>query len=179
MTTADPPEYILPECSFAESLDIKMFEDSKCTPQFVDPFTKFKGIVINGPREVVWPKGTEPQEASPFGRTSGLARLMIAARFRLPESTLGYDGWFQNEILFVAVNQTTKETYSGKVPKFGKRPQRMSNRSGNDPNRISGGGVNADLVNIAGVPIAPATYTVYATLGEYKSNVLTIKTMVK
>ena len=38
---------------------------------------------------------------------------------------------------------------------------------------------NADLVNICGVPIANAIYTVYATLGEYKSNVLTIKTVVK
>ena len=105
---------------------------------------------------------------------------MIAGIFSLPVSTLGLDGQFKNEILFVAVNQTTNAVYSGKVPKFGKRYKRKDDRfSENDPNRMRGGAVNADIVNICGVPIENATYTVYATLGEYKSNVLTIKTVVK
>ncbi|MES2824574.1 MAG: hypothetical protein V4732_13300 [Pseudomonadota bacterium] len=38
---------------------------------------------------------------------------------------------------------------------------------------------NMDLIENLGVPIADATYAVYATLGDFKSNVLTIKTKVK
>ena len=106
MSNADKPEYILPECSFADSLETSSLEISKCSPR-LNPSTKFIGIVINGPKEAVWAKGVEPQEASPFGRTSGPARLMIAAIYRFPHSMLGLDGEFRNEILFVAVNQTT------------------------------------------------------------------------
>lgn len=178
MTNANQSEYLLPECNFAE-LETSIGVSNECSPTFTNKSTNFKGIVINGPKEMTWPKDVQPQEASPWGTTKGPARLMIAGRFRLPEDTMGFDGWFQTEILFVAVNQQTKHVYSGKVPQVGTRPKRMSKRTGNDPNRIAGGVVNADLVNIAGVPIANAIYTVYATLGDYKSNVITIKTIVK
>lgn len=38
---------------------------------------------------------------------------------------------------------------------------------------------NVDLVNNLNIPITEAIYTVYATLREYKSNVLTVKTFIK
>jgi hypothetical protein len=181
MSSADLSGFILPECDFA-ALETNTGGQNECSPiSVIQPFdSEFRGIVINGPKQMVWPKGAEPQEAGPWGSTRGPARLMIAGYYRLPESTLGLDGEFKNQVLFVAVNQTTHMAYSGKVPKFGKRYKRKDDRfSENDPNRIKGGAVNADLVNICGVPITNATYTVYATLGEYKSNVLTIKTVVK
>lgn len=181
MSNANPSGFILPDCNFS-ALETNTGGDNECSPkpavgQFFD--SNFRGIIINGPKEMIWSKGVEPQEANPWGSTRGAARLMIAGYYQLPESTLGLDGKFKNEILFVAVNQNTKATYSGKIPKFGTGRVRISKRPGNDPNELVGGYANADLVNICGVPIANATYTVYATLGEYKSNVLTIKTVVK
>ena len=180
MSSADLSKFILPECNFSE-LETNTGGKNECSPKSViEPFdSEFRGIVINGPKEIIWPKGVKPQEAGPFGSTKGPMRLMIAGYYRLPESTLGLDGEFKNEILFVAVNQVTNSVYSGKILKFGTGRIKRGNRPKNDPAGVSGGYANADLVNICGVPITPATYTVYATLGEYKSNVLTIKTIVK
>ena len=81
-------------------------------------------------------------------------------------------------------NHKTNSVYQGKHPWSGFKPQRCYELPGhplpsNDPSKATYGVVNPDLVNICGLPVENATYTVYATFGEYKSNVLTIKTVVK
>lgn len=106
--------------------------------------------------------------------------MVIAILYKIRENPLETKEDANNEILFVVVNQTTGFVYSGKLPRFGisQRPD-LKHPIANDPSRYAKGYVNPDLVHVCGVPIANATYTVYATLGEYKSNVLTVKTVVK
>jgi hypothetical protein len=179
MSAADNKFYTLPEtCDFA-GLEGGDEISNACSPRLID--RNYRGIVINGPIEIVWPKGAEPdRNPSPFGTTKGPARLIIAATYKLPEPTLGSNEDFNNEILFVAVNKITESVYSGKIPRFGttQKPD-LGFPIDNNPNRYAKGYINPDLVNILSLPITNATYTVYATLGEYKSNVLTIKTIVK
>ena len=182
MSSADSKYYSLPEnCDFS-ALKGGDEVSNACSPSLIE--RTYRGIVINGPKRVVWPKGTEPDKnPSPFGTTKGPGRLIITAVYKIRENPLGsYENVndVNNEILFVVVNQITGSIYSGKLPKFGttQKPD-LGHLTAGDPNRYAKGYINPDLVNICGLPIAPATYTVYATLGEYKSNVLTIKTVVK
>ena len=44
---------------------------------------------------------------------------------------------------------------------------------------IVGGYVNAELVELLRLPKKPAKYTVYATVADYKSNVMTVDVLKK
>lgn len=176
--------YTLPKnCDFTKLANGKT--DNDCTPKLVDSFSKFRGIAINGPDTVVWPKGTPAENnVGPFGTTMGLVRLVIPTMFLLPRSISGLSDAIHNDILYVAVNQKTNSVYKGKHPRSGFKPQKRYELPGhplpsNDSNKAIYGVVNPDLVDICGLPVENATYTVYATLASYKSNVLTIKTVVK
>lgn len=156
-----------------------------CAPQLLPPYSNpFSGILINAPKIVEWPKNDSPDNymLDPFGRTMGSPFVLnIAGLYQLPYVTLGLNGDFSYEILVVAVNQKTAKAYEGKMERVGEvaiLPELPSD-SENDKNRISSSHFYLDLINDLNLPIANATYTVYATLGEYKSNVLTIKTIIK
>lgn len=151
-----------------------------CTPKLRDGlFSKFQGLVINGPAETVWPENVSLEDTMilPNGDSDGPLKLMVAGLLKLPANYLNMRGDFSNHVLLVAVNQKTAESYSGKMNVFG--------FSGESP-PVSYGDFdvteqyfNIDLVQNLGIPIANATYSVYATLGEYKSNVLMLKTRVE
>lgn len=188
--------YELPQnCDFME-VGNNASKEFACSPRLLDRFTSpFRGLLINGPADVVWPKNISKDEftTSPFGGTSGPLRLMVAGLSKVPDSTLGLDVDAAHEILIVAVDQLTAKSYSGKMKFFGFRgskPSAISLQSElpgvfpkvddydkSDTARKKY--FNIDLVENLGIPIVNATYSVYATLGEYKSNVLIIKTTVK
>lgn len=163
--------------------------DNQCTPKLLDPFfSKFSGVLINGPKEVVWPSSASLADypPGPFGDTHGPLRLMIAGIVNVKYSTLGLDGDFGENVLLVVVNEHTAQTYTGKMPSPDYAPApppefpvEEVSYSEETLNSLVSSWFNLDLVHDLGLPIAEATYTVYATLGEYKSNVLTIKTTVK
>jgi hypothetical protein len=110
VSAADKPECILPESSTPDSLETSAFQVNKCAPRFTGQFTDFKGVAIKWSKEMVWPKGAQPQEAGPFGRAGGAVQLMIAGLSPLPASVPGLGGEFKNEIIVVAVNQRTVAT---------------------------------------------------------------------
>ena len=157
-----------------------------CAPQLARTDVSFTGVLINGPKSVIWPKNDSPDNymKDPFGEMmEGPFGLYIAIRYRFPYHTLGLKGDFENDILIVAVNQATQQVYSGTLHRTG-----FSTPWPDDPDpravealktRLSGGYFKFPMVEDLRLPIATATYTVYATLGEYKSNVLTIKTVVE
>jgi hypothetical protein len=162
--------------------------ENECTPKLLDPyFSEFSGILINGPKEVVWSGDISPQDfpESPWGGTSGPLRLMIAGLVRLKYSTLGLNGDFSGDVLVVAVDQKTAQTYSGKMPQVDFLPEPEPDvdtgamMTEADRNMLITSMFNLDLVHDLDLPIIDATYSVYATLGEYKSNVLTITTKVE
>lgn len=172
--------YVLPQ-----DCDFNAGDMRTCAPQLLPPYSNpFRGILINGPKIVEWPKNDSPDNymLDPFGRTMGSPFILnISGLYQLPYATLGLSGDFSYEILVVAVNEKTSEVYKGKMERVGDvsiLPELPSDEV-NDKNRISSSHFYLDLVNDLDIPITSAAYIVYATLGEYKSNVLTIKTIVK
>ena len=118
----------------------------------------------------------------PFDETmGGPFKFMVVVLYQLPYNALGLKGDFSHAITVVAVNQQTDKVYNGRKQRTGfKGPQPGDFDQALDKGEIETSSYfDIDLIDDLKLPIAPATYTVYATLGEYKSNVLTIKTMVK
>jgi hypothetical protein len=164
-------------------------QENECSPTLTDPyFSTFSGILINGPKEIIWPKNISLKDhpPGPLGTTDGPLRLMIAGLVRIKFSTLGLKGDAGGEVLVVAVNQKTAQSYSGRIPKgdfeappFSADPSTELALTDEEKNALLSSHFNLDLVHDLELPIADATYSVYATLGELKSNVLTIRTKVK
>jgi len=175
--------YVLPKnCDYSKiSNNSSMSHD--CSPKLTDEFfSEYQGILINGPEKIFWSKDVDPGKmvVDPTGNVDGPIKLIVAGFLKLPYVTLGLDGELSNNVILVAVNQKTAHTYSGKMIKFGFSarpvvPGYGESQKGLDVQQY----FSIDLVQNLEIPIINATYTVYATLGEYKSNVLTINTVVK
>lgn len=184
-TPMESKAYVIPEnCNFANVQSGS--QENECSPVLKDPFfSEFSGILINGPKEVIWPKNVSPQDhpPGPMGTTDGPLHLMISGLVRIKFSTLGLRGDAGGEVLVVAVNQKTAQSYSGKMPKgdfeappFSADPSNEPELTDEEKNALLSSHFNLDLVHDLALPLNDATYTVYATLGEYKSNELIIKT---
>lgn len=175
--------YELPEnCDFF-NVGNNSSQEFDCSPQLKDRhFSKFQGLLINGPNQITWPKNIDPHEAllTPKGNSDSPTRLMISGLLKVPYNTLGLAGDLNHHVVLVAINQKSAETYSGRMLRFGftRRPD-MPSYIETQANLDSKQYFNIDLVQNLKLPIADATYTVYATLGEYTSNILTINTSVE
>ena len=179
------PLYELPKgCDF-NAVGNNSSLKSECSPKLNDQFPKsnFQGILINSALEIVWPKNSSPadMEVMPNGNVEGPLKFMIAGLINIPYGTLNLQGNFSYEVLIVAVDQQTAKAFSGKLIRFGfagARPDVFgSDESQNSIDTLTY--FNVDLIQNLEIPVVNATYTVYATLGEFKSNVLTVKTKVE
>ena len=177
------PLYELPDCVFVNGVS-----NGNCTPRLTPKYgNPFRGLLINGPKVVTWPKNDSPDNymKGPFGNTmEGPFRAYVVVFYELPYATLNLDGDFDDDILIVAVNQKTYQVYKGKQRSHGFKPPKHEDISPEvieamRKNTTIGGDLGVSLIDDLGLPIANAAYTVYATLGEYKSNVLTLRTEVK
>lgn len=186
--------YELPQdCNFSKVVNNSGL-NYDCTPKLRGSPKKFQGLLINGPKEVVWPNNYDLTGMAKTRDGDVIAspiKLMIAGLTRLPSNTLNLNGVFNDRVLIIAVNQKTGEVYSGRMQVSGSRPDPLppifsdSSSVGSfkedaaNNTSIVGDRFNIDLIHNLGIPIENGTYTVYATLGDYKSNVLTIKTRVE
>jgi hypothetical protein len=176
--------YVLPTTCDFMTVGNNGQQSSDCSPKLTDEYSsKFRGLLINGAAEIIWPKNFSLEDivVMPNGNAEGPLKFMIAGLIKLPYSTLDLQGNFSGRALVVAVNQKTAETYSGRMVPFGFKgvkpnvPGFAESQKNIDAIRY----FNIDLVQNLNIPIEGATYTVYATLGDFKSNVLTIKTIIK
>lgn len=155
-----------------------------CSPRLLKKFfSPFQGILINAAPEIVWPKGeaVEDMEVMPNGQSVGALQFNVAGLAKLPYNILGLKGDFAYRIVVVAVNQTTAESYSGNMIFFG-TPTPRPNVPGlveAQENQDATKHFNIDLVQNLGLPIKDATYSVYAVLESFKSNVVTVKTVIQ
>ncbi len=179
--------YTIPSnCDF-EKIYNGVADKNECSPKLKNKFSsEFEGILVNGPLNTIWSNNETSDNfpIGPWGETDGPLRLMIAGLVRAPYKTLGLNGDFSDEVLLVAVDINTAKTYTGKMPQAEFLPvpeddQPQRTRSQAEKDALVTCYFNLDLVADLGLPIADANYHVYATLGEYKSDVLTIKTNVK
>lgn len=181
--------YQIPEnCNFDNVLNGDT-HSNECTPILENKFfSKFSGILINAPQQVIWPKDSSPEDypPGPWGTTEGPFRLMVAGLVRVQYKTLELRGEASEHVLLVAVNQKTAEAFSGRMPQpdvetepgFDTDIEEIPPTE-SEQNALLTSYFNLDLVHDLGLPIADASYNVYATLGEFKSNVMVVKAKVE
>jgi hypothetical protein len=145
---------------------------NNCSPRITD--YEFRGILINAPETVCFDESTrEPL-------TGSFAKIIIAGAYRFKYDTLGLNGRFLESILLVAVDSTTHKVYSGKLRVF-ETPARQQYKLADDglseddfEDYIITEYFNPDISTALSLPPAEAQYVVYATLGPYKSNAVSI-----
>jgi len=186
-------QYKLPEsCDFlqAESNSSQSFD---CSPQLTPKFSNsYQGVLINAPKQVLWDKDLDLNDfaVSPFGEREGPLRLMISGLLKVPYGTLNISDDYIYDVIIVAVNQKTSKVYSGRMNRRGEKPQEIDFSLAFDPifgnessdNSLKGDvkeNFNIDLVQNLKIPIVSADYSVYAVLGDYKSNTREIKVKVE
>ncbi len=157
-----------------------------CSPKLTDRFfSEFKGILINTPKEIIWPDNTsiDDYQSFPNGNNNSPLKFMLAGLANVPDSTVKNNAEIAFEIVVVAVNQKTAESYSGKMIEMSDVnaiPELVPDvNNGAAPDITRKHYFNIDLIENLGVPVSDAIYTVYATLGEYKSNIMTVNTKIK
>ncbi|MGQ9424387.1 hypothetical protein ACXYTJ_00385 [Gilvimarinus sp. F26214L] len=179
-------------CDFS-AVENNSVNEYPCSPRLHDNyFDPFLGLLINGPEITTWPSDLSPNDLSvgPFGQTVGPFRLMFSGVVKLPYGTMGLNGEFSDQVTIVAVDQNNGQTYTGRIwfPESLQEPESdyvddlfpdAVENSEDDLKKPVLNYFNIDLVNNLGVPVRDATYTVYATLGDYTSNVLTVETRIE
>lgn len=201
--------YYLPEACDFDKVKNNKVDEFECTPRLKDDFTddihaddsnnEFVGLLINAPSQVIWPKGKTPDDfdIDVFGRREGPLRLMISGLLNLPKTLLTKLNADSYSVVVVASDQLNAKVFSGKMVRFGEahKPQKqglvidLNSRSGlakakpalsqKDNDTLVESYFNIDLVENLRIPISSGKYSVYATLGEYKSNVVEVEVLIK
>lgn len=174
--------YKIPEsCDFSQ-VQNNQGKTFDCTPKLIPKYSNpFVGIIINSPNSILWSKNLDINDfmISPSGNREGPLRLMVSGLLKLPNNTLNGED-LSDKVIVVAINQETAEVYSGRMRVFGVKPPLID-----IPGVLKDGKstvkevFNIDLVQNLNVPIASAKYSIYAVLGEYKSNVREVNVIVE
>ena len=144
-----------------------------CSPEISD--RGFRGIKINAPDEIYF----RPGQLDPL--SGAFAKVIVCGTYCFQYDTLGLNGRFLESIVLVAVDAKSYETFTGNMQAI-INPVEM-------PDQLEGSGLThedlkEDIIteyfnpNLAEVlPLTPkeGEYFVYATLGPYKSNIVTIR----
>ena len=159
------------ECDFAR-LKTGPLEENTCSPRI--EAQDFIGIAINAPEEVFYEPG-ETVEGTMF-----FADVRICGTTCFGYDFMGLKGRLQGQILLVAVDAKTQETWSGKMVTVRNpvpRPEGMEQGGGPTEGLLMETYFNPNLVETLELPERPAEYIVYAVLGEYKSNTVRIRVL--
>lgn len=159
------------ECDFSSATD--MYSDNECSPRIVE--SGFRGLAINAPRQVLFTAG----ESTAFG---GFAEVPICGTYKYDLSLdLDTDASFEDSILVVAVDRESHQSWSGLVREsvdLMPAPEDTFDDELTDED-LQGvsmeGHFNPNLTEILTLPARPAAYDVYATVGPYRSNTVTIE----
>jgi len=148
-------------------------QSNSCSPEIMD--LNFNGIVINAPNEIIFDTDSTEnnQNAIPLcGTYAHDMGVYIDTKKN-----------FINSIIFVVVDTKTNETWSGQIPELQNLARKPKSISGDRKKltleemkgRIIGGYFNPNIFNITSARLYETEYIVYATVGPYKSNAITIK----
>lgn len=138
-----------------------------CTPDIEEGL----GIAINAPIEVTFSKGEtlDPKDC----------RFFVCGSSEFVYDTLGYGRSFADHVTFVAVDQTSQVARTGvmqpnvlnPVPPPDDMPKSTTDHS----KTTIGEAFRTNLAEIMSLPAVETDYVVYAALGPYRSNTLTVK----
>ena len=138
-----------------------------CTPKFDEGL----GIAINVPIEVTFSnEGTLDSKDCQF---------IVCGASRFVYNTLGYGSNFADQVTFVAVDQTSQVATSGmmepNVPNPIPPPDDLPKSTTDHSKTTIGEFFRTNLADIMTLPAVETDYVVYAALGPYRSNTLTVK----
>lgn len=144
-----------------------------CSPK-IDDFD-FRGIVLNAPKEVYYERGARDPISGAF------APIVVCGSYCFQYDTLGLNGDFVESIVLVATNTKTNESYSGRMQRIENRVvgppaiEAMGLKHEDFKDRVLTKYFNPNLATVLRLPEQSAEYRVWATLGTFKSNVVTIR----
>jgi hypothetical protein len=159
--------YVIPNVPDSAFDEVEgQFLGSACSPEITDD--DFRGIVLNGPKRVLFGPDTRDPRFGSF------TRMIVCGVCQLDHHYLGIKGNFSTKITFFAVNVKTHRVHVGRLHAG---IEVFPERDPDDPrqNVVTGEWFNPNLALISDIPPEEADYLVYATLGDYKSNTVTIQ----
>jgi hypothetical protein len=162
--------HVSEECDFS-AFAAGLLEETACSPVIDDP--EFVGIVLNAPERVVYEPGEPPVPGS-----DAFADVRVCGTACVEHGFLGLEGMVQREILLVAVDSATQETYSGRLPGIENAvapPDDLPPGGGPTEGLLVESYFNPNLAELLDLPERPAEYIVHAVLGEMKSNIVRIR----
>ena len=138
-----------------------------CTPKLEEGL----GIAINAPIEVTFSnEGTLDSKD---------CRFIVCGASRFVYNTLEYGANFADQVTFVAVDQTSQVATSGvmepNVPNPIAPPDDLPKSTTDHSKTTIGEFFRTNLADIMTLPAVETDYVVYAALGQYRSNTLTVK----
>ena len=140
--------------------------DCPCTPEM-----EGLGIAINAPIEVTF---STQQTLDPDD-----CRFFVCGASEFVYDTLGYGRNFADNVTFVAIDQTSQVARSGvmqpNVPNPVPPPDNLSKSTTDHSKTTIGEVFRANMAEIMTLPAVETDYVVYAVLGPYRSNSLTVK----
>ncbi len=147
-------------------------EDFPTTPDILrDP--DFRGILIAGPDEVPL-DGPEEFDGS-------FTRMIVCGALHIDSNYLGLREDFLDAVLLVAVNTSNHTPYIAPLPGVPNAIPLPDSLEGIEVTASDWEGrsvvlfFNENLVSALGIPKVAAEYVVYATLGQYVSNVIRMR----
>jgi hypothetical protein len=141
-----------------------------CSPELPDD-PEFRGVILAAPR--VSPLARDPD-------TGAFARVIVCGAYQLDADYLGLRERFLGRLLVVAVDVRTHRPFAGvvRVPGGDIDPDPFAGRGllpSDFAGRSVGGYFNLNLASRLRLPEGEADYHVYATVGEFVSNVVRIE----
>ncbi len=147
------------------------FESNACSPEIEDP--DWRGIALNAPRVVKYAPGSQGPLDLAF------ARAIICGYAHFDYLTLDLRGAFLESILFVATHTETHEVYTGKLEIVANAIPDEPDDEEDSPEDLAGLSIgeyfNINIAAVVGLPEGSAEYKIHATLGEFRSNVVTMR----
>lgn len=162
--------------SFEPDEEWLLFMNARLSTRGTPKIVSGVGIAINAPREVTFFNGPM--------LNPGDAQFIVCAASRFVHDPLGYGSNFMDHVTFVVVDARTHQEYE--VPARLADDSTLSDnliappadlpRPSTDHSKSTIGEVSrANLAKMVELPAVETEYVVYATLGPYRSNTLTVK----
>jgi len=134
------------------------------------------GIAINAPREVQFSEGPRlsPQDT----------QFIVCVASRFVYDMLGYGSSFMDHLTLVVVDARNHQEYSASAlvaedsnlrENFRPLPSDMPQPKTDHTNTTIGEFLRANLAKMIDLPAVETEYIIYASLGPYRSNTLTVK----
>ena len=146
--------------------------DTRGTPEIISGV----GIAINAPREVQFSEGPRLSHKD--------AQFIVCVATRFVYDMLGYGSDFMDHLTLVAVDARSHQAYSASAllaenSNIGETlvpfPSDMPGPETDDTNTTIGEFLRANLAKMIDLPAVETEYIIYASLGPYRSNTLTVK----